>query len=256
MRREPSGLRPDPAAYTSLSGSARQTFKFPEGAVVGAPVYLYVKGFLNDAAGDVGGMPVYLHAFYARSRCDEILGHGVVTAVRGKKASVGWLRMVHRSGEVRRGAAAGMPWQVGNLTEGAMDAFREIELGPGFQLIPIFRWEAPDDAFTLLDTIREQQAWPVQLLEFKVLCGDVHLSLSTLSGDMFDVIVPAGVPVFEAEPTILGAVGCTRNDDRSLDEYMLHLIMPDGRLLQSHDLLPGANAAAVSALFSAVLESS
>merc|ERR1712232_368885 len=106
------------------------------------------------------------------------------------------------------------------------------DFGTGFQLIPVFRFEAPDAAFALLDTVREQQPVLVQILEFSVDGNDANLSLALLSGESVDIAVPSGVPVIEVESRILETMGYGEEvEERSLDKYMLHLMMPDGRLL-------------------------
>lgn len=242
-----------PAAYKSSSSGSSSvfTYKLPVGALPGAPIHLYSKGFSAH------------HLYHTRYQCEEMLAHGVIHSVQGLQASIGWLRMVHRSTcQALRGGPAHPPalcepeWQVGNLASGGMDAFREVTLGgPHFQLIPIFRWEAPEEAVTLLETIREERALPVQITQHIVSDGHVLLSLALLNGQQFDVKVAAGVPVFEVTPQILEAVQ-RGPEETSEIKWSLHLVMLDGRLLQPHDLLPGSSATAGHAVAAAEITSS
>jgi len=233
-----------PAAYKSTRGdNVTVSFQLPDGGLPGASVFFHSADFSIEDA----------HDYYRNFQCNEVLAQGVIIAVNGLQASIGWLRMVQKT--KLHGRAQ---WAIGDLAQGGMDAFREVSLGGyAFQLIPVFRWEAPEDALTLLDTIQEQKASPVQINEFHFAGGDLCLSLSLLSGQEFEVTVEAGVPVMEMAPRILEALG-RGPDPSSSVKWFLHLIMPDGRLLQLHDRLPvhcrsPPAASAVNSPFAAAL---
>jgi hypothetical protein len=167
-----------PAAYkTSGARDTLASFKLPDGAVIGGSIYYYSKAFAIDG-----------HRYYHNYKITEVLAHGVIHSVDGLRATIGWLRMVHRS----QRAGFGALWEKGDLAEGGMDAFRDVTLGgPGYQLIPIFRWQAPDEALALLNTIFEQRPLPVQINDYEVECGSLKLSLSLLSGAEFETVVAA-----------------------------------------------------------------
>jgi hypothetical protein len=209
-----------PAAYkkSSSSGSPSVTFKLPVGAVEGGAIFFYSKGCEIAYGG----------SFIGARATQAILAHGVIQSISGTTASIGWLRMVHSTNDSM--------WNIGDLSQGGMDSFREVQLGgPRFQLIPVFRWEAPEAAMDLLDMIGQVHPLPVQILSMNAEGDRLHLSLATLSGDEYAVIVDAGVPVVQVAPEILRVLG--KDCDTRTIRWMLHLIMPDGTLLQLHDVL-------------------
>jgi len=202
------------------------TFKLPEGAVTGAPIYFYSRGFTLD--------DVRMHWYYNHYKVSEVLAQGTIISVSGKQASVGWLRMVQRSEKTE-------PWEIGDLASGGMDAFRDVDIGGvGFQLIPIFRWHAPKEAFDLLQTILERRALPIQVTNYAEHDGRMSLFLATLSGQEFSISVAIGARAAEAAPMVLEAVGKT--DTATAVEWVVNLVMPDGRLLQPHDKLSRSTA--------------
>merc|ERR1719183_927254 len=123
-----------------------------------------------------------------------------------------------------------------------MDAFRDVDIGGvGFRLIPIFRWHAPKEAFDLLQTILERRALPIQVTNYAEHDGRMSLFLATLSGQEFSISVAIGARAAEAAPMVLEALGKTA-DTATAVEWVVNLVMPDGRLLQPHDKLSPESA--------------